>query len=517
MSNVVENGVAIGGLGDGELVWHTDMSSFEAPPNQTVLYALEVPPEGGKTGFNNMYAAYETLPRGASRARARARVSSTMRRSTRRVTCASASRTRTPIRARAPGAVHPLVRTHPETGRACLFLGRRSKAYVTGSAARRIRSAARRAVGARDAAAARVVSRLARGRPPHVGQPLRHAPARCRSIRTPAARCTGSSSRAPNRIFKRKCNGSEHEAAQARLDRHRPHGLRDGRAPGESGRATSRCGTARARRPSRSPASGAKVVNALTDLADCDIVFTMVSTGKDVKEVLFGDKGVLSQGKAPKIVVDSHLDLARRVRRDPREAQGERRQVPRRARLGQREGDQGGQAHGRRVGAAGRVRRGVAVSRRDRAGRVLRRRRRALAHRQDLPQRDARRRHPEPVRDHDPRRESRHEAPRVSRLPEQERDGLDVHALQDAGAREPRFPRDVHARAPAQGHRPGPQRRQDARRADAAHVDRARHGADADRPRLHRPGFLHAAPAAGESVGHRAEARERRRSATGFS
>ena len=51
--------------------------------------------------------------------------------------------------------------------------------------------------------------------------------------------------------------------------------------------------------------SGAKVVNALTDLAGCDIVFTMVSTGKDVKEVLFGDKGVMSQGKAPKIVVDS--------------------------------------------------------------------------------------------------------------------------------------------------------------------------------------------------------------------
>jgi 3-hydroxyisobutyrate dehydrogenase len=51
--------------------------------------------------------------------------------------------------------------------------------------------------------------------------------------------------------------------------------------------------------------SGAKVVNALTDLAGCDIVFTMVSTGKDVKEVLFGANGVMSQGKAPKIVVDS--------------------------------------------------------------------------------------------------------------------------------------------------------------------------------------------------------------------
>jgi 3-hydroxyisobutyrate dehydrogenase len=51
--------------------------------------------------------------------------------------------------------------------------------------------------------------------------------------------------------------------------------------------------------------SGAKVVDALTDLAGCDIVFTMVAAGKDVKEVLFGPSGVTSRGKAPKIVVDS--------------------------------------------------------------------------------------------------------------------------------------------------------------------------------------------------------------------
>ena len=51
--------------------------------------------------------------------------------------------------------------------------------------------------------------------------------------------------------------------------------------------------------------SGARVVDSLPELADRDIVFTMVSTGKDVKEVLFGASGVLSKGKAPKIVVDS--------------------------------------------------------------------------------------------------------------------------------------------------------------------------------------------------------------------
>ncbi len=50
---------------------------------------------------------------------------------------------------------------------------------------------------------------------------------------------------------------------------------------------------------------GAKVVDKLTDLAGCDIVFTMVSTGKDVKEVLFGANGVTSGGKVPKIIVDS--------------------------------------------------------------------------------------------------------------------------------------------------------------------------------------------------------------------
>jgi len=52
-------------------------------------------------------------------------------------------------------------------------------------------------------------------------------------------------------------------------------------------------------------AHGAKVVDSLTDLAACDIVFTMVSTGKDVKEVLFGANGVMAKGKAPRIVVDS--------------------------------------------------------------------------------------------------------------------------------------------------------------------------------------------------------------------
>jgi taurine dioxygenase len=131
VSNVIENGVAQGGLGDGELVWHSDMSSFEAPPNQTILYSLDVPSGIGFTGFNNMYAACDTLPPAL-----RARVDGLMLKHDATIDAAGYLRKRfegTPEDVRvSPGAVHPLVRTHPETGRNCLFLGRRSKAHVAG-------------------------------------------------------------------------------------------------------------------------------------------------------------------------------------------------------------------------------------------------------------------------------------------------------------------------------------------------------------------------------------------------
>src|SRR3954451_18989578 len=62
VSNVLENGVAIGSLGAGEAVWHTDMSYLEDPPKASMLYAIEVPSLGGNTGFTNMYRAFEDLP-----------------------------------------------------------------------------------------------------------------------------------------------------------------------------------------------------------------------------------------------------------------------------------------------------------------------------------------------------------------------------------------------------------------------------------------------------------------------
>ena len=62
VSNVKVNGEPIGSLGDGEAVWHTDMSYLDVPPKASMLYALEVPPTGGNTSFCSMYAIYDALP-----------------------------------------------------------------------------------------------------------------------------------------------------------------------------------------------------------------------------------------------------------------------------------------------------------------------------------------------------------------------------------------------------------------------------------------------------------------------
>jgi hypothetical protein len=92
----------------------------------------------------------------------------------------------------------------------------------------------------------------------------------------------------------------------------------------------------------------------------------------------------------------------------------------------------------------GRFRCGAAVAEGDRAGRQLRRRGRARAHRQDLPQRLPRRRHPVAGRDHGARPEGRRAAARLPRVHEPERDGLDLLALQVAGPGEPRFQGHLH-------------------------------------------------------------------------
>ena len=130
ISNVKEGGVPIGSLGDGEAIWHTDMNYVDTPPLGSALYSREVPDSGGDTGFCNMYKALDALP-----ADLRQRIdglsikhdSSTnsagfLRKGWEEVTDVS----------QCPGAVHPIIQTHPESGREVLYLGRRRNAYVMG-------------------------------------------------------------------------------------------------------------------------------------------------------------------------------------------------------------------------------------------------------------------------------------------------------------------------------------------------------------------------------------------------
>ena len=130
LSNVVEDGRPIGGLGAGEAVWHADMTYIDTPPKASVLHALEVPESGGDTYFANMFAAYEVLADDLKECiEGRHAIHDGAHNSAGqlRIGYAEVAHVR-----QTPGARHPLVRTEPETGAKALFLGRRPHAYVVG-------------------------------------------------------------------------------------------------------------------------------------------------------------------------------------------------------------------------------------------------------------------------------------------------------------------------------------------------------------------------------------------------
>ncbi len=104
-------------------LWHSDTTYLERPPMASMLIAREVPPVGGDTLFANMYAAFEALsPVMQSMLRPLRAINSS--------TKADASKTREDrVRSDAREdarheyiAIHPVVRTHPETGREALFV-----------------------------------------------------------------------------------------------------------------------------------------------------------------------------------------------------------------------------------------------------------------------------------------------------------------------------------------------------------------------------------------------------------
>jgi alpha-ketoglutarate-dependent taurine dioxygenase len=130
VSNVVENGIPLGALGSGDLVWHTDMSYVDVPPDASVLYSLEIPSKGGETGFNNMYLALETLPGDLRR---RIKGVTIKHDATHNSGGFLRSGFEFPSDVRvSPGPKHPAIRTHPETRQDTLYLGRRPYSYVDG-------------------------------------------------------------------------------------------------------------------------------------------------------------------------------------------------------------------------------------------------------------------------------------------------------------------------------------------------------------------------------------------------
>jgi taurine dioxygenase len=130
VSNVKVNGEAIGSLGDGEAVWHTDMSYLDVPPKASMLYALEVPPSGGNTSFCTMYGVYEALPAALKERIANLKIKHDGTYNSGGYVRQGVTPTDDPRSS--PGAVHPLVCAHPATGRRMLYLGRRRNAYLPG-------------------------------------------------------------------------------------------------------------------------------------------------------------------------------------------------------------------------------------------------------------------------------------------------------------------------------------------------------------------------------------------------
>jgi taurine dioxygenase len=130
VSNIVDNGKLIGGLPDGEMWFHSDQCYVERPCAAAMLYAIEIPSQGGNTLFANAYTAYESLP-----ASVRDRIANLKAINVydyhREPTKKTLGRN---IREGVPHFAHAMVRTHPVTGRKALYINRLMTAYIEGIA-----------------------------------------------------------------------------------------------------------------------------------------------------------------------------------------------------------------------------------------------------------------------------------------------------------------------------------------------------------------------------------------------
>lgn len=122
VSNIKENGRDIGHADAGR-VWHSDMSYTATPPRATMLYAIEVPTENGvslgNTHFASAAAAYDSLS-DAMKARLDGLVA--LHQVAGRRASTGTGKQDQAMREQQPVVQHPVIRTHPITGRKCIYV-----------------------------------------------------------------------------------------------------------------------------------------------------------------------------------------------------------------------------------------------------------------------------------------------------------------------------------------------------------------------------------------------------------
>ena len=124
VSNIKRGGKPIGGLGDGELAWHSDMTFVPSPPVACILHARELPPVGGDTLFLNLRSAWRGLPDQLRRRVASARIFHD-----RAYTSAGTLRKGAE---EGQGTWHKVRLTDPVSGEDSLLLGRRRNSRIAG-------------------------------------------------------------------------------------------------------------------------------------------------------------------------------------------------------------------------------------------------------------------------------------------------------------------------------------------------------------------------------------------------
>lgn len=117
ISNIREGDTALGSLPDGELFWHFDRIHQRVPNKAGVLHSMELPSQGGETRFSNMCEAYAALPEETKRKLEGLTALNTYQ-------YGQTTSTNKQLSDDSPSAVHPVVRTIPETGKKALYICR---------------------------------------------------------------------------------------------------------------------------------------------------------------------------------------------------------------------------------------------------------------------------------------------------------------------------------------------------------------------------------------------------------